>query len=71
MDTIGIRKNFFQGEAIENTSESENLQADQLVSNKGNIIEIECDLPSVSGKINLSRRQRSIIGSCFDEEFLL
>ena len=68
MSTTNTKEKSFQGEAIENASESENLQTDQLVSNS---IKMESELPSVSGRVNLSIRQRSIIGSCFGEDFLL
>jgi hypothetical protein len=55
-----------QGE-IKNAPENENTQNDPVEKN-----EIEArDFSSSCAKINLSMRQRGIIGSCFGEDFLL
>ncbi len=56
-----------QGE-IKNTSENENVQHDPVEKNEG---EASRDFSSSCAMMNLSMRQRGIIGSCFGEDFLL
>jgi hypothetical protein len=71
MKTTNINEGPFQGETINNASKGENIYAFQSEVNTGIQTEKIREFLSVPGMINLSGRQRGIIGSCFGEDFLL